>query len=98
MNLKLYIDQLTLEGLTLTRSQRPQMQASVEAELLRLFTKHGIPKTIQQGEKITHLPTNLAITGKPNPTQIGQHVAQSIYKRLQTDSARPNTIKEHPSV
>ena len=83
MHCKLHIDQIVLDGIDLPRSQRSQLQAALEAELSHLFTVHGIPSTMQKGGQISQLPADLAITGRPKPSQLGQQVARSIYTRLQ---------------
>lgn len=97
MNLKLHINNITLEGLSVPRGQRPQLQAAVAAELSRLFTTHGIPKTVQQSGHIPAISTNLAMTGNPTPTQMGQQVAQSIYTHLQSPHQQSNrATPTHP--
>lgn len=82
MNLKLHIDQITLEGVAFSRSQYLQLKASVEAELSRLFSIYGIPSALQKGQPLPHLPVDLAMNRKSNPAYLGQHVAHSIYTRL----------------
>lgn len=98
-NLKLHIDQITLEGFNLSRTQRPELQAAVQQELVRLFATHGIPSNLQPGEQIPRIPTELATSGKLNPSQLGQQVAQSIYTNLKTGgrahyAATPTTASQ----
>ncbi|NMF86163.1 hypothetical protein E1H13_22995 [Nodosilinea sp. P-1105] len=50
---------------------------------------------MQTGGYISRLPADLTITGKPNPTQLGQQVAQSIYAQLQADSSHSG-LAAHP--
>ena len=83
MSLHLHIDQISLEGVDIPRSQRPQLQVALEEELSRLLTTQDIPLAMQTGRYIPRLPANITITGKPNPTQLGQQMAQSIYAQLQ---------------
>lgn len=82
MTLHLHIESLSLAGVDISASQRPQLQAALQAELARLFTVHGVPASLQQGGRIPQLPANLTLAGKPNPTQMGQAIAQSIYTDL----------------
>ncbi len=70
MTLHLHIDQISLEGLDIPRSQRPQLQAALEQELSRLLTTQGIPPAMQTGGYIPRLPADLTITGKPNPNTV----------------------------
>ncbi|MGB3299228.1 MAG: hypothetical protein WBA76_13235 [Phormidesmis sp.] len=88
MTLNLHIDRMIIEGLTLPHSQRSKFQASVEAELSRLFSVHGVPLTVQKGDRIPHILADLPITNQPNPVQLGQQLAQSIYTHLQNDRTK----------
>ena len=82
MTLRLHIESLSLEGVDVPRSQRPQLQAALEAELVRLLTVHGVPEALQQGGRIGKLPANLTVEGKLNPTELGEAIARSIYTDL----------------
>lgn len=42
-------------------NQRSQLQAALESELTRLFTLHGLPDALRQGERIGKLPANLTV-------------------------------------
>jgi hypothetical protein len=42
MDIKLHIEQLVLNGLPITPSQKPLVKAAAEAELTRLVTEGGI--------------------------------------------------------
>jgi hypothetical protein len=41
-NIQIYIDRLILDGISVPHSQRPLLQAAVEAELGRLLAEGGI--------------------------------------------------------
>jgi len=90
MTLHLHIDQIFLEGVDIPRSQRPQLQAALEEELSRLLTTQDISPAMQTERYIPRLPANLTITGKPNPIQLGQQLAQSIYAQLQAGYSNNN--------
>ena len=82
MNINIEIERLILEGVSIPRSQRPLLQAAVEAELSRLFSVNGLPPSLKNGGTISKLPANINVTQSTNPTQMGQQIAQSIYGGL----------------
>ena len=100
MTLHLHIESLSLEGGNISRSQRPQLQAALEAELARLFTAHGVPKSLHQGGRIPKLPANLTLAGKPGPGELGQAIARSIYTDLNqggiTNGSTTRTVASIP--
>lgn len=80
MNLKLHIDRIVFDGFSLPHSQRPIVQAAIEAELTRLFTADGLPPNVFAGGAIPHLAAApIQLAPNSNPTQIGQQIAQSVY-------------------
>lgn len=82
MTLKLHIESLALEGVDVPRSQRPHLQAALEAELARLMMVYGVPEALQRGGRIGRLPANLTVEGKRSPTELGEAIARSIYTDL----------------
>ena len=82
MNINLHINQLILEGIELSPSQRALLQTTVESELSRLLRVNGIPQHLAQGGNITKLPTKINVTNNINPRQIGQGIARSIYQEM----------------
>lgn len=84
MNIDLQIDRLILEGIDLSTSQRTLMQANFESELSRLLAVYGIPQHLEHGGNIPRLLTSVNVTNNVNPRQMGQQIAQSIYKEMQS--------------
>lgn len=81
MTIHLQIDRLILEDINLSPRQRRQLQAAVEAELSRLLAERGLPASMQNGGKFPALPA-LTVTSSTTPTQMGQQIAQGIYRRM----------------
>jgi len=80
MNINLHIDRLILDGLPMPHSQRPLLQAAVEAELTRLLTADGLSPGLSAGGAISHLPAgSLQLTHDNSPAQLGRQIAQSVY-------------------
>lgn len=80
MNINLYIERLVLHGLDIAPEQRHLIQASVETELTRLLTDGGLAPSLAQGVAVPRISTDgIQLTAGDNPTQLGQHIAQSVY-------------------
>ncbi len=84
MNINLQINRLILEGIDLSPSQRALLQATVESELSRLLSVNGIPRHLEGGGNIPKLPTSINVKNNINPRQMGQGIAQSIYRELKS--------------
>jgi len=84
-DIHLYIDRLVLDGLPVNRSQAPQIQKAVQAELRRLLGEDGIAAGMQAGGALPSLSANgIQLTAASNPAQIGAQIAQSIYSGIGT--------------
>lgn len=79
MNIKLHIERLVLDGVNIAPGQHHVLQASVETELTRLLTDGGLSLSLAQGTALPHISTGGIQLTNNNPTQIGQHIAQSVY-------------------
>jgi len=80
MTINLHIDRLILDGLPMPHSQRPLLQAAVEAELTRLLTTDGLSPGLSAGGAIPHLPaSSLQLPHDNSPAQLGRQIAQSVY-------------------
>ena len=83
MNISLHIDRLILDGISISHSQRPLLQAAVEAELGRLLTEGGMGAEWQSGGAVPSLSTPaIQLSPEGNPTQWGHQIAQSVYRGI----------------
>lgn len=80
MNINIDIEKLILEGVPISPSQAQLLQAAVAAELERLLANEGLPDNLLSGG----VAPGGAIQLKPgtNPTQMGQQIAQRIYRGM----------------
>ena len=62
------IDEIILEGVSLSRRQRIRLQEALEAELSSLVSINGLPYQIQQGRAIPKLSVTPKITRIDNFT------------------------------
>ncbi|MEM9151929.1 MAG: hypothetical protein AAGB19_15940 [Cyanobacteria bacterium P01_F01_bin.3] len=84
MDINLNIDQLTLEGFSLSPRDRRQLQASVEAELGRLITENGLASYLQSNGTVPNLTADaIQVSANPNPSQLGTQIAQAVYQGIQ---------------
>jgi len=80
MNINVSIERLILDGLPLAHSQRPLVQAAVEAELARLLAAGGLAANLQAGGALPSIPGgSIQFTGDNNPSQLGQQIAHAVY-------------------
>ena len=80
MNINVSIERLILDGLSLPHSQRPLVQAAVEAELARLLAADGLAPHLQRGGALPHIKGgNIQLTHHSDPNRLGQQIAQAVY-------------------
>ncbi|MBE9180869.1 hypothetical protein IQ268_20120 [Oculatella sp. LEGE 06141] len=83
MNVTLHIDRLILDGVSIPHAQRPLLQAAIEAELGRLITTNGIAPNWLAGGAVPTVPAgNIQLTADHHPTEMGQQIAQAVYRGL----------------
>jgi len=80
MNISIHIERLILDGLPISHSQRPLVQAAVEAELVRLLAADGLSPDLMTGGAMSHAPGgSIQLTSDGNPHTLGQQIAQAVY-------------------
>jgi hypothetical protein len=83
MNIRIHIERLILDGLPITHSQGPLVQAAVEAELTRLLTENGLAGNLQAGGAVPRVRANgMQLAPGSNPAQMGTQIAQSVYSGI----------------
>lgn len=82
MDINLNIEQILLDNIDLTYGERLRLQTAVETELSQLLTANGLPPHLQNGIAIPKVSANLDLPEKPNPTHLGQQIAQSVYQNM----------------
>ena len=80
MNINVSIERLILDGLPLTHSQRPLVQAAVEAELAHLLSAGGLAAALQTGGALPSISGgSIQLTSDGNPHTLGQQIAHAVY-------------------
>lgn len=82
MNIKLHIESLVLDGLPVTRSQGPLVQAAVEAELSRLLAKGGLGPELASGGAVSSVPAGSIRLEGGSPARMGRQIARSVYEGI----------------
>ena len=84
MNIRIHIDRLILDGLPITHSQGPLVQAAVEVELARLLTENGLAASLEAGGAVPSLRANaIQLTAGSGPTQMGTQIAGAVYSGME---------------
>jgi hypothetical protein len=79
-NINIHIERLILDGLPISHSQRPLLQAAVEAELARLLTNDGLSAGLMAGGVMPYVPGgSIQLMSDENPKTLGQQIAQAVY-------------------
>jgi len=82
-NITLHIERLILDGVPLSYSQRPLVQAAVEAELARLLASNGLLAELRSGGTLRHVPGgNIQLSSDGNPHALGQQIAHAVYSGI----------------
>jgi hypothetical protein len=83
MTLRIHIERLILDGLPITHSQGPLVQAAVEIALSRLFAENGLAEYLRTGITVPSVRANgIQVTSENDPTQLGTQIAQSVYSGI----------------
>lgn len=80
--IRVNIERLVLEGLPLERSQGPQVQAAVEAELSRLLAQGGLGPELAAGGAVPSVPAESIRLEGGGPGEMGTQIARSVYEGL----------------
>ena len=80
MNINLHIESIVLDGIDVSRRDRPLLQEAIQSELSQLLATQGFsPGTLAQAQLVTN-PIQLA--DQNQPAQLGQQIATSVYQGL----------------
>ncbi len=83
MNINVQIEQLVLDGITLTPAQRPLMQAALEAELGRLLGEGGLASGLARGAAVPSVAApGIQLAANNDPGRLGRQIANAVYKGI----------------
>ncbi len=80
MEIRLHIDRLILDGVTLAPHEKPLFQAALEAELARLLAEGGLAQSFTGGISVPAVSAGpIAWDASLGPQNLGQQVARAMY-------------------
>jgi hypothetical protein len=80
MNIKVYVEQLVLDGIDVPYRQRPMLQGAVEGELARLLAAGELDASLLSGGAVPDVPAGaVQLTGESDPGHLGQQIARAVY-------------------
>jgi hypothetical protein len=83
MNITIAIEELVIEGIPLSPSERPLLARAVQRELTRLYTRDGV-EHIDAGQSRGHLAAqDVAYTSPVSANALGYQIARAVYGALQ---------------
>ena len=83
MNVRLHIDRLVLDGITVPQVDRPRLQEAVELELVRLIGEGGVSAAFEAGLAVPAIDAgDLQIRSGTGPHDLGQQIAGALYGGL----------------
>jgi hypothetical protein len=81
MNVRLHIERLVLDGLSIESGQEPFLRAALEAELTRLIVDGGA-NNLMSAETVPRMSApgiEAAEGGGGDPAHLGRQIARSVY-------------------
>jgi hypothetical protein len=83
MNVRINIESMILEGLSVTKSQAARIQTAVEFELARLLTVGGLSREMIAGGAFGQISVS-AIAQRPDqaPPVLGHQIARAVYRGI----------------
>ena len=83
MNVTFNIERLVLDGISIPYHQQPLLQGAIETELGYLFTANGLADGLKIGGAVPYIAAgNIQLVDENDPNNLGQQIAQAVYKGL----------------
>lgn len=80
MNINLHIEQLVMEGLSVSSEESRALKASLTAELTRMLAEGGISHALIQNNVLSSLPADrIRSLADKDPVRFGRQIGHSVY-------------------
>jgi hypothetical protein len=80
MSVRLHIDRLVLDGVSVAAGGRPQLQAAIESELARLIAAGGLSPELANGIAVPAVRApQMTLAPNAKPAQLGTAIAGAVY-------------------
>ena len=102
MNIRIHIDRIVLDGLSLRPNSRNQLGDAIKRELERLLTENGLPEAWNAARAVSAARgTDISLPADGSPIQLGARAARSIYgslgeapRRSELPQGTPSEVRE----
>lgn len=96
MKIHLHVERLVLDGLPVSASERPLLQAAMEAELTHLLRIGGLSDGLRNGAALAHVRAGTVRVGKEsNPKKLGTDIAGAVHQGLGSATRKQFLPMEH---
>ncbi len=82
MTITIHIERLILEGVPVPHRHRPQVQATLEAELARLIAAGGLGVDLQMSGVLSRLTGGEMQLESDDPQLLGKSIARAVYTKI----------------
>jgi hypothetical protein len=82
MNVSVHIEQLILDGVPVAHRLRPQLQAALEAELVRLIAADGLSIDMHMSGVLARVSGGEIQIENDDPELLGKRIALAVYGGL----------------
>jgi hypothetical protein len=95
-NIRVHVERLVLEGLPVSASERPLLQAAMEAELIRLLGNGELAGELRAGAALTEVRAGAVLAVKESsPERLGADIARAVHQGLGHSSRRQSVKGSH---
>ncbi|MHB8595735.1 MAG: hypothetical protein ACYDER_02865 [Ktedonobacteraceae bacterium] len=82
-NIRVHIERLILDGLSVPHSQRSRLQTAIEEELAHLLANGTLAVDLQTHGLLSSLNGGtIELTGNEEPRLLGKRIAQAVYRGI----------------
>lgn len=82
-HIRVHIERLILDGLSVPHSQRSRLQTAIEEELTHLLTNGTLAIDLQTHGLLSSLNGGtIELTGNDDPRLLGKQIAQAVYRGI----------------
>ena len=83
MNINVHIERLILDNIGIKSHQKNELKTAVETELRQELVSQGIGFMLESNENRQSVRgRSISIENIPNPTSLGQQIANAVYKGI----------------
>lgn len=83
MNVRLHVERLVLDGVTVPRHQQPGLRSALEAELAQRIAEGGLAPDLLTGQALPRVTAgDIQRAAGAEPAQLGRQIARAVYRGI----------------